>query len=293
MITGAGGGLGSRLAELLPSAAALARAELSIDDEAAVRRAVAANRPSVLFNCAAYNAVDKAESSPEPAMAVNARGPGVLAAVCREAGVRLVHFSTNYVFSGEAASPYTEEDAPDPLSVYGRSKLAGERAVLDRLPDALVVRSAGLYGPGGSAVKGGTFPERIMRRARAGEPLSVVDDQWLNPTFTVDLAARAVELAFSGMSGVVHLVAAGCCTWREFAVEVLAAAGVEAQVAGASTASLNAAAPRPRQGCLESVRVGPLRSWPEAVRAWLGGAAAAEGPGGGGGTGVRGVPGQR
>jgi len=243
------------------------RHQLSIADRGAVRAALERVRPDVVFNCAAYNAVDLAEKDPETALAVNVRGPGYLAAECARVGARLVHFSTNYVFDGTAAQPYRETDLPHPQGAYARSKRAGELAVL---PDALVIRTAGVYGVAGSAVKGGSFPQRILQRARAGEPLRVVDDQRLNPTYAADLAEAALRLVEAEAAGLVHLVAEGCCSWRELAQETLRLAGIEAEVEPLTTAELASAAPRPLNGCLVSDRAQPLRHWRQALAGyWL------------------------
>lgn len=233
--------------------------------------AAAVEGASVVLNCAAYNGVDAAETDPTPAFAVNAVAAGAVAAACAASGARLVHFSTNYVFSGlpPSARPYVESDPASPLGAYARSKVEGERAVLEALPAALVVRSAGLFGHGGSSVKGGSFPDRILARAASGAELRVVSDQYLNPTFTDDLAEATLPLVGSA-SGVVHLVAAGCCSWRDFAEATVSLAGLSVPVAGVTTAELGAAAPRPLNGCLASERVGPLRPWREALAAFLG-----------------------
>ena len=239
------------------------RQHLSILDRTAVREAVAGT--DLVFNCAAYNAVDRAESEPDVAMAVNAQGPAILADACAEAGARLVHFSTNFVFDGRAPEPYDEGSVPNPLGAYARSKLEGERAVLGRAADALVIRSSGLFGAGGSAIKGGSFPARIAQRARAGGPVRVVSDQRLNPTATADLAVAAVRLASEAAAGVIHVVAGGCCTWHEFAVATLTEAGIDAQVEAIASADLGTAAARPANGCLVSQRTAPLRPWREAL----------------------------
>ena len=271
MVTGAGGQLGSDLARLLPGVAAFGRAELDVSDRAAVERAVAACGPAVLFNCAADNAVDAAEDDPSRSLLINGVAPGVLADVCAAAGVRLVHFSTNYVFDGASGSPYSEEDAVSPLGAYARSKVEGERRVLATQPSALVIRSSGLFGAVGSAVKGGSFPERLLGWAREGRALRVVDDQLLNPTFTGDLAAAAVGLAGAGMEGVVHLVAGGCCSYWELARATLVLAGLgEVAVERVGTGVFPARAPRPLNGCLRSIRVPPLRPWQEGLAAWWG-----------------------
>jgi dTDP-4-dehydrorhamnose reductase len=266
LVTGAGGQLGSDLLDRLPAAIGLTRAQLSVADRDAVREAVSGF--DVVLNCAADNAVDAAEAAPERAFAVNAEGPGNVAWACREAGARLVHFSTNFVFDGSGSEPFTEEDEPRPLGAYGRSKLEGERRVREQMPEALVVRSSGLFGWRGSAVKGGSFPERILKRARAGEPVRVVDDQLLNPTYTADLAAGVLDLVRQDVRGVVHLVAGGCCSYREMAVEAVRLAGVSVPVEAISSATLDAAAPRPANGCLSSVRAPSLRHWRAGLAAW-------------------------
>jgi dTDP-4-dehydrorhamnose reductase len=269
LVTGARGQLGRDICRLLPDAAGLGRAELPIDDRAAVGRVFAEVRPELVVNCAAYNAVDAAERDPAPALAANVDGPRRLAEACRESGAHLVHFSTNYVFDGGAGEPYDESSEPGPRSAYARSKLEGERAVLATLPSALVIRSSGLFGLDGSAVKGGSFPERILSRARAGEQLRVVADQRLNPTFTGDLADGALRLVDQGLTGVVHLVAGGCCSWWELSVETLRLGGVEADVARIGTDQFPAAAPRPLNGCLRSIRTTSLRDWRQGLAAFV------------------------
>jgi len=182
--------------------------------------------------------------------------------------VRLVHFSTNFVFDGSGSRPFTEEDAPRPLGAYARSKLEGERRVLELMPGALVVRSSGLFGSRGSAVKGGSFPERILKRVEAGQLVRVVDDQLLNPTYTADLAAGVAALVQRDEQGVVHLVAEGCCSYWEMAAETVRLAGLSVEVERTSSAALGASAPRPANGCLASVRVPALRHWREGLAAW-------------------------
>jgi dTDP-4-dehydrorhamnose reductase len=182
LVLGAGGQLGSELARLLPEAVGLTHHDLSVSDHRAVLQACLRHQPDVVFNCAAYNAVDRAEAEPALARQVNTAGPENVALACRQHGTRLVHFSTNFVFDGLSDRPYIEKDEARPLGVYGRSKLDGELAVLAAMPEALVVRTAAVFGDRGSVIKGGSFPERIVERARRGEPLRVVSDQRVNPT---------------------------------------------------------------------------------------------------------------
>jgi len=258
LVLGAEGQLGTELSRRLPGAAALIGAPI---DDADVVDAIFADRlPEVVFNCAAYNAVDGAEAERELAFASNERGPTVLAEAARRYGARLVHFSTNFVFDGALDRPYVEGDEPAPLSVYAASKLAGERGVLATAPDALVIRTAALYGgPRG-------FPHRIVEQALSSRPLRVVCDQRVNPTYARDLADVAMKLAAAGVSGIVHAVNHGCCGWDEFARAVLAEAGIDRGVEPVATGAYPAAARRPLNGCLASNRIEPLRPWREALR---------------------------
>jgi dTDP-4-dehydrorhamnose reductase len=268
LILGAGGQLGTSLAELVGAESALTRAQAPITEPQALDAVIRGRRPDVVFNCAAYNAVDQAESHPALARAVNSDGAANVAESCTRHHARLVHFSTNFVFDGALGRPYVESDPPGPLSVYGASKLEGEMRVLEIAPGALVIRTAALFGDRGSAIKGGSFPERILSRALRDEPLRVVSDETVNPTYTGDLAAAAVELAQAEVRGVVHAVAGGCCGWDDLARAVLAACGLRVEVESISTRDLALPAARPRNGCLASQRVPALRDWREGVRAW-------------------------
>jgi dTDP-4-dehydrorhamnose reductase len=268
LVLGAGGQLGSELVQLLPDAVGMEHPVLSVTDQDAIDRALAQTRPDVVYNCAAYNAVDRAEQEPRLAHQVNAVGPGIAAAACRRHGARLVHFSTNFVFEGSLDRPYLESDEARPFSVYGRSKLDGEEAVLTVLPDALVIRTAAVFGDRGSVVKGGSFPERIVERARRGERIRVVSDQRVNPTYARDLAEAAIALAAGGLSGVIHVVAGGCCSWNEFATAALAECGVDVAVEPVTSDELAAPARRPLNGCLGSLRTAALRPWREGLADW-------------------------
>ena len=259
LVFGAAGQLGSELVKLLGPDSAVSHLELDITNNRDVRSLIEGRRPEVVFNCAAYNAVDGAESDPTTAFAVNANGMRYLGAACRSQATVLVHFSTNFVFSGEHDEPYIEADEPSPISVYGRSKLEGERFALESGAQVLVMRTAAVYGGPRS------FPKRILERARAGEPLRVVADQRVNPTYAKDLAAAAVRLAEEGAAGIVHAVAEGCCSWDDFARAAIVEAGVDAAVLSVPTDAYPTPARRPKNGCLASTRIAPLRPWREAL----------------------------
>jgi RmlD substrate binding domain len=168
IVLGAGGQLGSELARLLGQGSGFTHDQVSVVDPDAVDALLSSMRPALVFNCAAYNAVDRAESEKDLAFAVNAEGPANLARACARHHIRLVHFSTNFVFDGTLDRPYVESDEPAPLSVYGASKLAGEQRVLDAQPAALVIRTSALFGDKGSAIKGGSCPgqDPLARRGR-------------------------------------------------------------------------------------------------------------------------------
>jgi dTDP-4-dehydrorhamnose reductase len=268
IVLGANGQLGSELARLIGDNSGVPREEISVTDQQSLDALLSSRRPEVVFNCAAYNAVDRAETERDLAYAVNAEGPANVAMSCARHGLRLVHFSTNFVFDGALDRPYVETDLPEPLSVYASSKLEGERRVLDLLPEALVIRTSAVFGDTGSAIKGGSFPERIVSRARLGQALRVVADQKVNPTYAGDLAPAAIRLAESRLEGLVHVVAAGCAGWDEFARAALTEVGVRAEVESILSAEPPTPAARPRNGCLESTRTDALRPWRDGLHEW-------------------------
>jgi len=272
LVLGSAGQLGRELAQRLGDALVWAggRAELDVTDERAVAALLARQRPDVVFNATAYNRVDAAESEPERAFAVNARAPRALALAARDAGALLVHVSTDYVFDGSSTRPYREDDPAHPLSVYGESKLQGERHVLASGAEALVVRTSGVLGRRGSAQKGGSFVDRILAQARAGKPLRVVADQVFAPTSAGELAGALVELVRLGARGLYHVTNQGSCSWRELATAVLAAAGLERPVEAIAAAELGLPARRPAYSVLDTSRgralgLPPLRPWREAL----------------------------
>lgn len=264
LVLGANGQLGTELVRLLGPESAVPHGEVSITDAGAVEALIEGRKPEVVFNCAAYNAVDRAESERDAAYAINADGPRIVAAACRRNDAWFVHFSTNFVFDGAGAEPYVESDVPAPLSVYGSSKLAGEENALEEGSHVLVVRTAAVFG----TTTGRSFPERIVQRAKAGEKLRVVSDQTINPTYARDLASAAVDLAGERFAGIVHGVADGCAGWDEFARAALAESGLPAEVESILTDAFPTPARRPVNGCLASIRYQPLRHWKDAVADW-------------------------
>lgn len=270
LIVGANGMLGRDLASLLGGRCrGVDLAEMDIASLESVERVVTALRPSVVVNCAAYTDVDGCESNRELAMRVNGEGVGHLALVTRGIGAKLVQVSTDYVFDGSKGSPYLETDAVHPLSVYGESKLLGERnAVLN--PDHLVVRTQWLYG-----LHGKNFVETMLRLAGEKDQLGVVDDQIGSPTWTVDLAGALVALIERGCRGVYHAANAGFCSWNGFARAIFAEAGLSVEVRGMTTVELNRPAQRPLHSTLDCAKLVrdcgfQPQPWREALRNYLG-----------------------
>jgi dTDP-4-dehydrorhamnose reductase len=267
LITGGGGQLASDLAGLLGDEAhVFSREELDITDTDALDKAFAEVTPDVVFNCAAFHNVDVCEVERDRAWQVNVEAVGELARRSRV----LVHLSTNYVFDGRSNEPYGEADLPSPRSSYALTKLAGEYAALAYAPRALVVRTAGLYGLHGSASKGGNFVQRMITRAREQGSLRMVADQRLQPTFTADLAGAILEAVTTGVDGVLHLTAAGECSWYEFTLAILDAAGIDVPVQPASTVIGPGGVDRPLNGVLaheraDALGLSSLRPWDEAL----------------------------
>ncbi|MER5890689.1 dTDP-4-dehydrorhamnose reductase [Streptomyces sp. NPDC001941] len=273
LVTGAGGMLGRDVtARLGAEAVGLGRAELDLRDPAAVRAALAAHRPEVVVNCAAWTAVDDAEGREEEALDVNGTAVRELAAACAETGAVLLHVSTDYVFAGDAAVPYREAAPPRPRTAYGRTKLAGERAVLELLPErGYVVRTAWLYGAGG-----GNFVRTMIRLEAERDLLDVVDDQRGQPTWSGDLARVLHELGDAALAGraapgVYHGTSGGEASWCELARETFRLLGADpARVRATTSGAYPRPAPRPAYSVLGHERwhgtgVRPIRDWRAAL----------------------------
>lgn len=261
LVTGAGGLLGREVVARL-GALGLTRSELDITSEVAVRSALAEHRPGVVVNCAAWTNVDTAEAQPAEASLVNADGPLVLAAACASVGVRLLHISTDYVFDGDADSPYAEGDPTVPVNHYGRSKLAGEQAVLAH--GGTVVRTAWLFG-----AYGANFVTAMIEQERERETIDVVADKRGQPTWTRDVADHLALAADHG-PGVVHLTNAGDATRYEQAQEVFRLLGKDpGRVRPIPSPTSPTRAPRPTYTVLANHRLPPLQPWREALREFL------------------------
>jgi dTDP-4-dehydrorhamnose reductase len=268
LVTGARGMLGTDLVAALASqgepVTGMDRAGLDVTDAASVTDAIARHRPDVVVNCAAWTAVDDAEAAEDQALAVNADGAARLAAGCAAAGARMVQVSTDYVFAGDAGRPYAEDDVPEPRTAYGRSKLAGERAVLGRLPGTgYVVRTAWLYG-----AHGPNFARTMITLEGQRPAVDVVDDQHGQPSWTVDVASQIIALVHSAAPpGIYHATSSGQTTWFGLAREIFGLLGADpARVRPIPSSELIRPASRPTYSVLghaawARLAVPPIGDW--------------------------------
>jgi dTDP-4-dehydrorhamnose reductase len=276
LLIGAGGQLGSDIARVWPPErlTQFMHADADVTDRGRLSELIAAARPDLVINTAAFHNVDLCEAEPDRAFSVNATGAMHVADACREAGAALIFVSTDYVFGGSTGRAYTEQDVTDPINVYGVSKAAGEQLVRSRLAEHYIVRTSGLFGVAGSGGKGGNFVERMLQLAAEGRDLQVVNDQRLSPTYAADLAAKLLEIASTGRFGTYHVTNRGACSWYEFARTIFEMAGVDAKLSPTTTAAFAARARRPAYSVLENAALGregvPLmRRWQEALEDYL------------------------
>ncbi len=268
MVTGSNGQLGRELVEILPGrgneVVALSRGELDVADPAAVERAVEACTPELVVNAAAYTDVDGSETETGTAYSVNALGPRNLAQACERRGCELLHVSTNYVFDGKSERPYEPFDLPNPISAYGRTKLAGEEYVKHLSRRWYLVRTAGVYG------EGHNFARTMLRLAKERDVLKVKDDEFVSPTYARDLAEGIAEVIDARLYGLYHLTNSGSCSWFEFAEEIFSLSGAEVRVVPIPTSEYPLPAARPANGVLAASGSPPLRHWREALADYLG-----------------------
>lgn len=226
-------------------------------------------RPDAVLNLAAMTDVDGCEGARENAEKINAHGAAVIAGLCARSGARLIHISTDYVFDGKKGSPYREDDEPNPASVYGRTKLSGERMVLERLPSAVIIRTQWLYGGGGKS-----FVDKIVKAAEDQGSVRVVNDQEGSPTYAKDLAVPIIAVIEKGLSGIFHVSNSGSCSWYEFARAIFSLKGMDVKVSPITTRELGRPAERPSCSVFDLSRLErdagvKMRHWMEALREYL------------------------
>jgi len=279
LVTGANGQLGIDLgkvlrdSELIP----LTHRDIEIGDMNSVKEAFNRYKPDAVINTAAYVRVDDCETEQDKAFLINALGARNIAVVAQELGAKLAHISTDYVFGGVAeahAVPYTEFDTPTPLSIYGKSKLAGEVFVQHLCSRHFIVRTSGLFGIAGASGKGGNFVETILKLGKERDELRVVNDQAFSPTYTKDLAAKIAQLIQTEYYGIFHITNKGSCSWHEFAREILKQARLKTPVIPISSDQYPQKARRPRFSMLDNYQLrllgmDDMRPWQEALRDYM------------------------
>jgi dTDP-4-dehydrorhamnose reductase len=276
-LIGADGQLGTDLHALLGSQAELIplyypQFDLTQSEEA--RQGLIECHPEIVINTAAFNRVDECEENPQAALALNTLAVRELALTCRELDCLLVHFSTDYVFDGRSSSPYTESDKAAPLSTYGVSKLAGEFFVENLVPRYFLIRTCGLYGEAGCWGKGHNFVDTMESLVDTDKPLRIVNDQWVTPTATAELAEKVIELLSYEDYGLYHLTNEGECTWYRFAQEIFSLLGKQPKMTPVDSATYGAKAPRPAYSVLENKRAKELglsdfSPWQDALKDYL------------------------
>jgi dTDP-4-dehydrorhamnose reductase len=231
------------------------RSEIDITNAAQVERAFAAQDPAIVINAAAYNQVDVAEKEPLPAMQANGLAVRNLAMACRQHDARLVHFSTDYVFDGAAGRAYTEEDATRPLGAYAVSKLAGELYAQAYLDNPLIIRTSGVFGPGGLNTARGNFIEAMLRLAASGQPIRVLNDHVASPTYSPFLAARAADLVDRNLTGIFHVGGGEPISWFDYAAMIFRVAGLDPELKPTNEREFRTAARRPKYSALSNAKM--------------------------------------
>jgi len=276
LLVGANGQLGSDLVKTLAdeNLIPLTHRDMDICEPVGVRATLRRYWPEVVINTAAYHKVDECEVNAERALVVNALGVRNLALACREVGCVLLHLSTDYVFDGRKGTAYVEADLPNPVNVYGVSKLTGEYFVQYLLDRYFIVRTSGLFGVAGSSGKGGNFVELMLRLAREGRAIRVVDDQVLSPTYTLDLVHQILALIRTEHYGLYHATSHGACSWYQLAARIFELAGLSPSLSPQTTAESGARTMRPAHSELENAalqRIGldRMRRWDEGLAAYM------------------------
>lgn len=272
LVTGSDGLVGKNILPALANefeVVPFVESQWDITDERQGDDVVGQINPDLLLNLAAMTNVDGCEDNRELAFRVNGEGPGILARVCARRGVRMVHFSTDYVFDGKKTTPYTEEDPPNPLSVYGGSKRLGEECVLGALPSAVIIRTEWIYGAGGE-----NFITKVVKAARDRGGVEVVDDQTGAPTYASDLALPLIALIKTGAQGIYHATNQGSCTWYQFAKCIFSILAMDVRCAPITSDRLQRKAPRPEYSVLDCGKLAlrtqvRMRSWQEALKEYL------------------------
>ena len=275
IVVGATGQFGTDLVEVLREdgkfeVMPLSHADCDCTDERKVARVIGSLHPDTVVNCAAYVRVDDCEEHANEAFNVNAIGALNVARACGAANTLCVYISTDYVFDGTKATPYKESDLPNPINIYGTSKLAGEYLTRQATRRWLIVRTASLFGKTGARGKGGNFVETIIKKAKAHEPIKVVNNITMSPTYSLDAANGLAGLLRNRATGLFHIANRGACTWYEFAKTISELADLGDVIHSVSSSEFEVRAARPKNSALVTEQTGfQLPTWKEALKAYL------------------------
>jgi dTDP-4-dehydrorhamnose reductase len=277
LLIGANGQLGSDLFKVFQAAGdtvvPVSHAQLDVCSGDQVAEIMAEAKPDVVVSTAAFHKVEECEERPALAFQVNGMGAMNLALACQRSGAVLTHFSTDYVFDGKKNGAYEETDPPSPLNVYAVSKVVGEYLIAAYAERRFVIRTCGLYGVAGSRGRGGNFVETMLKKAVAGDAIRVVDDQFLTPTYTVDLAEATRKLILTGNYGLYHVSSEGQCSWHEFARYIFEHAGLNARLSPVKSSEFASPVKRPANSVLSKAKLRALGvsmpSWKDALSRYL------------------------
>jgi dTDP-4-dehydrorhamnose reductase len=275
-IIGPNGQLGSDLVKVFTNAGwkvnPITHSEISVESAESVSTALKGAETDWIINTAAFHKVDECEKDSQKAWEINAHGAKNVASVAKEYGMRSIFLSSDYVYSGNKGSSYTEIDLVSPINAYGHSKAGGEAVTLAASPSNLVVRIASVFGSAGSSGKGGNFVETIINKAKAGDPLNVVDDIVMSPTYTVDAAKKILELVSRDESGIFNASNSGVTSWFSFANEILTQTGLKTSLSATKT-NFESTPKRPTNSALDITKVEQILSsspaWTDGLREYL------------------------
>lgn len=277
-LIGANGQLGSDISKHFKEKGmeihALTHKDIEICDPDIVKKKILPISPDLIINTSAFHNVDVCEEEASQAFRVNVVGVKILAGLCQQKNIPLMHFSTDYVFKGDKKVQYVEDDCPDPINIYGISKFAGERVISYLLDKYYIIRTSGLYGHAGSSGKGGNFIELMIRLATEGKDIKVVDDQVLTPTSTEDLAVKLLQLVQTGKYGIYHMTNTGFCSWYDFAGEIFDLIGLSPKYEPVASEVFGAKAKRPGFSVLDNknlraIGLEDMRHWKEALKDYI------------------------
>lgn len=277
-VFGANGQLGSDIVKLLEKnheVTKLTHADADLGDGAAILNILNSINPDAIINTAAFHHAEQCEQDPQKAESINVLAPSIMAEYAATHHAKFIHFSTDYVFDGNQHKPYIETDQAKPLNVYGQSKLKGEQQVLSKNPEAVVMRVSGLYGMSPCRAKNGlNFVQLMLKLAKEKGEVKVVDDEFVSPTYTRNIAEQVEKILHSNISGIVHSTSEGSCSWNQFANEIFTRTGTQVILHKAVSADFPAKVPRPHYSVLENAKlkeagINVMLPWQEALQQYL------------------------